>query len=226
MGASRSVVSYLPVFAAACSSVTRWKLRGLILQFGDSSGKILLQKAGIVSFHCCSALVWPGSLNGSAHTCATCTASPATWRKCSNNNHLTQKPERSLLQRPHFHFFQLHYASGASLGGSVSARQFLEGTIQTPSLFPPLYTPQLNMRAAAEPFPAWRQGSMVWNMDKDLLGEEGREPYSSYKKQSYSNLTVQSSQRLHCSTQRRLKSSFSAMKIKYSTYSFIWLLRK
>jgi len=59
--------------------------------------------------------------------------------------------------------------------------------LETTSLFPPRYTAQLNGRADAEPFPAQRQGNTLWRTDKDLVGEEGREPCGSYTMQSYFN---------------------------------------
>lgn len=62
------------------------------------------------------------------------------------------------------------------------------------------------------------EGTGVWfgTWTGILEGRKEEGPCSSYKRQSYCNLTVQGSQRLHCSTQGRLKSSFNAMQIKCS----------
>lgn len=67
---------------------------------------------------------------------------------------------------PHFLFFQLHQAAEAALGGSVSAQEFLENPFPLSSL----YTPQLNMRTLQSLFQL--ESSGVWNMGKDLVGEE------------------------------------------------------
>lgn len=135
IGTSRSVVSSLPAFSAAYSSPTRWKLRGLILQCGDSNGKILFQKAGVISLHCCFTLVWPGS-QIALHTPVEC-ALLLQPHEGSAQTIISLPNSLSRLQRPHFLFFQLHQAAEAALGGSVSAWEVLESPPKPlPSLLP------------------------------------------------------------------------------------------
>lgn len=162
----------------------RWRVPGLILQFRNRSGKITLGKAGVISLHHTSTLVSP--LDRSALTCGPCSASPAP---SEESGQTTASMPSGFLRKV---FFKGHILLFPDLGssrssfGSISA----ETTNQISSLFPPRYTPQLNGRADAEPLPAWRQGTLHWNMNKDLVGEEGREPCGLYKLRSYFNLTA------------------------------------
>lgn len=133
------------------------------------------------------------------------------WRKWSDYSlHAQWLLKKSLFQRPHSSF-----PRPSKQQEQLWVDQCVHVSFWRP-LFPPRYTIQLNGRADAGPFPALRQGTMLWNMDKDLVGEEGREPSSSYKMQSYFNLTVWGSQRLQCSSLWRLKSNFTTIVLKSS----------